>query len=290
MSCSTHGWSATKRCEPKSLFSLPPEVRQLIYEYLLLSPIPLPPTPPQSRQYVYTAILRTNHRIYLEAVNLLYKRNDFAVHLRSNLHKVAYEPFLSALTKSNAEKIKEVEIVLWGSYNADEGDTVHFGAENFCVALQNLVYAPKLVVAVDLVMTGMEAQGDSFGAQNFCAFDWLMATFADEWFFSKTRFDLFRGVVRFHMKKMFLHRRIKTCESRWFREARATPGLQDHELRTLRDLEERYGLPHDDGEEEEEEDRSVDSVNEDTPSDSNDEETIDGKEDGNVEGIGEDEK
>ena len=144
MSCNFTDLPAMTQCQQKTFFSLPLEVRYIIYEYLLLSPLPLPPTPPQSQQYVYTAILRTNHRVYLEAIDVLYERNYFAVHLRSTLNKIAYEPFLKALTKSNAAKIKKLEIVLWGNYNEDDRDTVCFGTENFCVALQNLVYGPEI--------------------------------------------------------------------------------------------------------------------------------------------------
>jgi hypothetical protein len=171
----------------------------------------------------------------------------FAIHLRSALHQIAYEPFLSSLTVHNAAKIEQLEIILWGNYNEDNGDTVSFGTENFGIALQNLIYVPKLVVPIDLVIkTKIEIEEDesSPGSVTFCAFDWLMATFAGEWFFDRTYFDLFRGVAAFHMSRMFPQNRFRTCESRWFREARATPDLLEHERRSLWDLEDRYGLSH----------------------------------------------
>ncbi len=229
-----------------SFFSLPLEIRNLIYENLLLSPLPLPPTPPQSEQHVWATILRTNRRIYNEAIDFLYERNYFTIHLRCALHKVAYEPFLSSLSMENASRIKEVEIVLWGNYNEDDGDTMAFGTEDFGISLQNLIYAPKMVVAIDIVKTKMEAQEEdpAHVTTNFCAFDWLMATFVDEWYFDRTFFDLFRAVACFHMKRMFSNGRIKTCHSRWFRESRATPGSKEHERRRLWELEERYGLSH----------------------------------------------
>ncbi len=202
------------------------------------------------QQYIWTAILRTNRRIYNESIDFLYGRNCFAIHLRANLNKSAYEPFLSNLSVENATKIKEVEIVLWGHYNENDGDTVSFGTENFGIALQNLVYAPKLVVCID-IETQDEGQDVDLvhGARSFCAFDWLMATFVDEWFFNKTYFDLFRAVARFHMSRMFPNSRIQRCESRWFKESRANPALKEHERRLLWDLEERYGLVHEDDEE-----------------------------------------
>jgi hypothetical protein len=251
MSDKTRNSSTPSDAGRKSYFSLPPEVRNLIYEYLLLSPLPLPPTPPQSEQHVYTAILRANRRIYLEAIDILYERNFYNIHLRSALHKVAYEPFLSGLTALNASKIKDLEIILWGNYSDDDGDTVSFGTENFCIALRNLIYAPKLVVSIDIINTRPEIleQESAHATTNFCAFDWLISTFVNEWFFNKTCFDLFRAVARFHMKRMFFNHQIESCESRWFSEARATPGLKEHERRRLWDLEERYGLPHEDDEE-----------------------------------------
>ncbi|KAF7514135.1 hypothetical protein GJ744_004460 [Endocarpon pusillum] len=233
-----------------SFFSLPLEIRNLIYENLLVSPIPLPPTPPQSEQHIWTAILRANRHIYNEAVDFLYGRNCLAIHLRSNLNQSAYEPFLSNLSVQNAMKIKEVEIVLWGRYNEEDGDTVSFGTENFGIALQNLVYAPKLVVCIDI-----ETQHDAEevelvrGGRTFCAFDWVMATFADQWFFNKTYFDLFRAVARFHMGRMFPISQIKTCESGWFKELRANAALKQHERTLLWDLEDRYALTHEDDEE-----------------------------------------
>jgi hypothetical protein len=238
--------STEKQSGQKSLFSLPSEVRNLIYEYLLLSPLPLPPTPPQSEQHVHTAILRASRRTYFEANDVLYGRNFFVIHLRSTLHKVAYEPFLSALTVLNASKIKELEIVLWGNYNEDNGDTVSFGTNNFCIALQNLIYARKLVISIDTVKTKIEAEDEEpcHSSMYFCAFDWLMATFANEWFSGKTYFDLFRALARFHMKRIFFDRQVQTCESRWFSEARATPSLCEREHKRLWELEERYGLPH----------------------------------------------
>lgn len=232
----------------KSFFSFPLEIRKLIYGQLLLSPIPLPPTPPQSRQHVFTAILRTNRRIYLEAIDILYKRNFFTIHLRSQLHQIAYEPFLSNLSMANAAKITQLEIVLWGNYKDDSCDTVSFGTENFGITLQNLIYAPRLVVSIDLVETkdGAQEEDPNHASRNFCAFDWLMATFANEWYFNNTYFDLFRAVARFHMNQIFPKSRIKTGESRWFSEARATPSLRMHEQRRLWELEERYGILHDD--------------------------------------------
>ncbi len=232
-----------------SLFSLPLEIRNLLYEKLLVSPHPLPPTPPQSQQHIWTAILRTNRRIYDEAIDFLYGRNCFAIHLRSNLNKSAYEPFLSNLSVENAMKIKEVEIILWGHHHEDEDDTVSFGTENFSIALQNIVYAPKLVVCIDIeTLDEMQDDEPGHGARTFCAFDWLMVTFADEWFFKKTYFDLFRAVARFHMSRMFQSTQIQTCESRWFKDSRANPALREHERTLLWDLEERYGLAHEDDE------------------------------------------
>lgn len=233
-----------------SFFSLPLEIRHLIYENLLVSPIPLPPTPPQSEQHIWTAILRANRRIHDEAIDVLYGLNCLAIHLRSNLSQSTYEPFLSSLSVQNAMKIKEVEIVLWGRYNEEDGDTVSFGTENFGIALQNLVHAPKLVVCIDI-----EPQHDGeevelgHGGRTFCAFDWVMATFANEWFFNKTYFDLFRAVARFHMGRMFPNRQTKTCECRWFKESRANAALKQHERTLLWDLEDRYGLTHEDDEE-----------------------------------------
>jgi hypothetical protein len=275
---------------PKSFFSLPIEIRNLIYENLLISPLPLPPTPPQSEQNVYTAILRTNRCVYLEAIDILYEHNLFAIHLRSSLHKVAYEPFLSNLTADNAAKIKELEIVLWGNHTEDDGDTVQFGTENFGIALQNLIYAPKLVVCIDIViMKREELEEDSVHATTeFCAFDWLMATFADEWFFSKTYFDLFRAVARFHMSRMFPVRRFPTCESRWFSDARATPGSREHEQRRLWELEDRYGLPHEEDEERpegsEDEDRGSEAYEEDMGDAEDDEDDKDMENSGDDEG------
>jgi hypothetical protein len=230
------------------LFSLPPEVRHLIYENLLLSPLPLPPTPPQSEQHVFTNILRANHKVYAEAVDILYTRNMFTIHLRSALHRIAYEPFLSELSAENAAKIKELEIILWGNYNENDGDTISFGTESFGIALKNLIYAPKLVVSIDIIRTRQEEEDDDdpgHGRRSFCAFDWLMATFANEWFFANTYFDLFRGIAKFHMNQTFVDRPIRICEGRWFTEARAEPGEKENEEKTLWELEERYGIPHD---------------------------------------------
>jgi hypothetical protein len=229
-----------------SLFSLPLEIRQLIYEKLLISPIPLPPTPPQSEQYVYTAILRTNRRVYDEAIDFLYQRNFFAIHLRSNLSKFAYNPLLSNLAAENAAKIRELEIVLWGNYDENDGDTVSFGTENFGIALKNLVYAPKFVICIDVESQDEEAHdmAPSHGTNLFCAFDWLMATFTVKAFYNKTYFDLFRAVARFHMDRMFPDSHVQMCESRWFSECRAIPDLRQHERRRLWELEDRYGLAH----------------------------------------------
>jgi hypothetical protein len=192
----------------------------------------------------------------------------FNIHLRSTLHKFTYEPFLSALSVLNAAKIKHLEIVLWGDYNEDDGDTVSFGNHDFGIALRNLIYAPKLVVCIDIVTTNAKAQQEdsSHSSSNFCAFDWLMAAFADEWYFHKTCFDLFRAVARFHMTRMFLEPTIHTCKSRWFSEARADPGLRHHERRRLWELEERYGLAH-----EEDEERPSGSEDEDVRSSKDDE-------------------
>lgn len=246
-----------------SLFSLPLEIRKLIYQCLLVSPIPLPPAPPQSEQHVWTPILRTNRCIYLEAIDFLYGRNYFSIHLRSRLNNLAYEPFLSHLSIENASKIKEIEIVLWGNHNEDNGDTISFGTENFGIALRNLIYAPRLIVAIDIVKIKLvvEEEEPSRGLEDFCGFDWLIATFVNEWYFNKTYFDLFIAVARFHMKRMFSNGRIKTCQSRWFREARSTPGLKEQERRRLWDLEDRYGLSH-----EKDEDRPKDIENEDDES------------------------
>ena len=228
---------------------MPPEVRRLIYEYLLVSPLPLPPAPPQSEQHVHAAILRVNRSIYLEAIDLLYGHNSFIIHLRSRLHQLAYEPFLSALTAANARKIKEVDIVLWGNFTEDDGDTVSFGTEDFGIALQNLIYCPKLVVSIDIVVTNIEEDDDASTSDstNFCAFDWLVSTFANEWYFDNICFDLFRAVARFHMKRMF-DRPVQECESRWFAEARADLAMARHERRKLWELEDRYGLAHEEDE------------------------------------------
>ena len=244
--------STSQDCGPRrtSFFLLSPEVRSLIYEYLLVSPLPLPPIPPQSEQNVYTSILRVNRRIYLEAIDVLYGHNSFNIHLRSTLHKLVYEPFLSALTAANAAKIKEVDIVLWGNFAEDNGDIVSFGTDNFGIALQNLICCPKLVVSIDIVVTRIEEDEDasSSGSIDFCAFDWLMATFAHDRFFNKTFFDLFRAVARFHMKRMLFGRPVQECESRWFTEARADPAMMGHERRQLWELEDRYGLAHEEDE------------------------------------------
>jgi hypothetical protein len=217
----------------------------MIYENLLISPIPLPPTPPQSEQYIYTAILRTSRRVYGEAIDFLYERNFFAIHLRSNLNKCAYNPLLSNLAADNAAKIKELEIVLWGNFNENNGDTVSFGTENFGIALKNLIYAPKFVICIDLEPKDEDWEmAPDHGTNLFCAFDWVMATFTVKAFYDKTYFDLFRAVARFHMKRMFPASHLQMCESRWFSECRATPGLRQHERRRLRELEDRYGLAH----------------------------------------------
>jgi len=228
-----------------SLFSLPLEIRNLIYENLLISPIPLPPTPPQSEQYIYTAILRTNRRVYDEAIAFLYERNFFAIHLRSNLNKYAYNPLLSNLAADNAVKIRELEIVLWGSYNENNGDTVSFGTENFGIPLKNLVYAPKFVICIDIESQDEEVEiTPEHSTKLFCAFDWLMTTFTVEAFHNKTYFDLFRAVARFHMKYMFPDSHVQMCKSRWFSESRATPGIRHHEQSRMWELEDRYGLAH----------------------------------------------
>lgn len=268
-----------------SLFSLPLEIRNLIYKNLLLSPIPLPPIPPQSEQYVYTAILRTNRCIYDEAIDFLYQRNFFAIHLRSNLNKSAYDPLLSNLTAQNAAKIRGLEIVLWGNYDENDGDTVSFGTENFGIALENLIYAPKLVVCIDIEMQD-EAQdvGPGHGSMDFCAFDWLMATFSDEWFYNKTYFDLFRAVARFHMNRMFPDSHLQMCESQWFSESRATPGLKQHEQMRLWDLEERYGLTHEEGE-----DKPDDSENGDRGTQGDDDDMGSDEDDKGMESDGNDE-
>jgi hypothetical protein len=242
-----------------SLFSLPLEIRNQIYENLLISPIPLPPTPPQSQQYIYTAILRTNRRVYVEAIDFLYERNFFAIHLRSNLDKYAYNPLLSNLAADNAAKIRELEIVLWGSYNENNGDIVSFGTENFGIALKNLVYAPKFVICIDIESHDEERDMEpGRGTNIFCAFDWLMATFTVKAFYNKTYFDLFRAVARFHMKHMFPDSHVQMCQSRWFSESRATLGIRQHEQRRMWELEDRYGLAH-----EENEDSLHDSENDD---------------------------
>lgn len=147
-----------------------------------------------------------------------------------------------------------MEIVLWGNHNEDNGDTISFGTQNFCIALQNLIYAPKLVVCIDIVKTRIEDQDEHPGSTTlaFCAFDWLLATFSNEWFFGKTYFDLFRAVARFHMNRMFPDKRFQTCQSRWFREARASTYLTEHEHTRWWELEDRYGLPHEEYEEYEE--------------------------------------
>ncbi len=85
-----------------------------------------------------------------------------------------------------------MDIVLWGNFNEDDGDTVSFGTEGFGIALQNLVYSPRLVVSIDIVKMRIEAEDDDVSGHSsmkFCAFDWLKATFADEWCFNKTYFD-----------------------------------------------------------------------------------------------------
>ncbi len=70
----------------------------------------------------------------------------------------------------------------------------------------------------------------------------------DEWFFDKTYFDLLRAVARFHMSRMIPRSHIQTRESRWFKDSRANPAFKEHERTLLWDLEEIYGLAHEEDE------------------------------------------
>ena len=160
-----------------------------------------------------------------------------------------------------------MEIVLWGTYGGDDVDTVSFGTENFGIPLQNLIYSPRLVICIDIeTLDEVQEVEPGSSSSNFCAFDWLRATFANEWLINKTYFDLFRAVARFHMERTFSHSRIKPWESRWFMDSRATPALKEFERRRLRELEDRYGIAHG-----EDEDRLTGRKNEDAESAKEDE-------------------
>ena len=104
-----------------------------------------------------------------------------------------------------AATTKEVNIVLWGNFSENDGDTVSLGAEDFGIALPNLVSSPRLVDSIYILNTRIESEDDgawSHSSTNFRAFDWLMATFVDKWYFNKIFFDFFKAMARFHMMRM----------------------------------------------------------------------------------------
>lgn len=72
------------------------------------------------------------------------------------------------------------------------------------------------MIYIDIVYTNVEAEEEDPGhaAANFCAFDWLKATFVNERYVSKTYFDIFRAVAKVHMNRMLPNSHIQTCESR----------------------------------------------------------------------------
>lgn len=56
---------------------LPREIRDSVYVLLFLSDIPIYPSQDRAKISEYLGLLRTNHRIYAEAIEVLYGRNTF---------------------------------------------------------------------------------------------------------------------------------------------------------------------------------------------------------------------
>src|SRR5271156_5108071 len=58
---------------------MPREIRDHIYSLMFLSDEPIYPSKDRSSISEYLGILRTNHQIYSEAVEVLYGRNTFQI-------------------------------------------------------------------------------------------------------------------------------------------------------------------------------------------------------------------
>jgi hypothetical protein len=79
---------------------IPREIRDHIYSLMFLSDEPIYPSKDRSSISEYLGILRTNHQIYCEAVEVLYGRNTFQI--RGSPARAAPE-FLNLLTSQRRE-------------------------------------------------------------------------------------------------------------------------------------------------------------------------------------------
>lgn len=218
----TSGWSL--------LLNLPIEIRNMIYEYLLVAPEPLPTfTPP----VLGVNILRTCRQIYRETVVVLYERNEWRLELQSKAKKY-YEYFLSRLSVSNAKRMRDLEIVLWGDYFGDV--PLHWeqhGQTKFPVRagidLKHLIHAPTLVVCIDFYEDVKNIEG---GVRDWLG-ELLHLSFTKQPFEDKLVFDTFKRAARDGLDAFYGMNAYRSCvDSKWFRERRCAQALSSREADT----------------------------------------------------------
>ncbi|KUJ09575.1 uncharacterized protein LY89DRAFT_761184 [Mollisia scopiformis] len=114
----TKAKAAQETC--RFLIMLPPEVRDMIYRYLLVkdTPIritPLPHIPISRPRTFHSAILRTNKKIYEEARSIFYSANLFVVgngdtYTRNVPNLEGLKVFIKRVPKSCLPMIKNIEL------------------------------------------------------------------------------------------------------------------------------------------------------------------------------------
>ena len=220
------GWSL--------LLDLPREIRNIIHEYLLVAPGPLPTFVPP---VLGVNVLRTCRQVYRETLVVLYKRNQWRFEFQSK-EKKYYEYFLSCLSVSNAKRMRDLEIVLWGDYFGEV--PLHWerrGQTNLPVRagidLKHLIHAPKLVVCIDFYEDVTDIEGD--------VHDWLdellHLSFTNQPFGEKLVFDTSKRIARDCLDVFYGRNAYRSCvDSRWFRERRCAQVLSSGEDDTEADV------------------------------------------------------
>ena len=195
----------------------------MIYEHLLVAPEPLPTVMPP---VLGVNILRTCRQVYRETVAVLYERNHWRLEFQSKAKKY-YEYFLSRLSASNAKRMRNLEIVLWGDYFGDV--PLHWeqrGQTKFPVRagidLKHLIHAPRLVVCIDFYEDVKNIEGG--------VHDWLdellHLSFTNQPFEDKLVFDTFKRAARDGLDAFYGINAYRTCmDSKWFKERRSAQAL-----------------------------------------------------------------
>ena len=211
------------------LLSLPAEIRNLIYDYLLLSPEFLPTISPP---ILAVNVLRTCRQIYEEAIQVLYSWNQWRIEFQSGSKKY-YEYFLSRLSVANAKRMHHLEIVLWGDYFGDiplhwekRGDTMFVVGTG--IDLKHLVHAPRLLVCIDFYNSDMELES----GPNTWLWELFTLSFIGRPFQHKLVFDTFRKRARDSLDALYGVGRYRSCsDSLWFRRQR----LEDESMAAHKD-------------------------------------------------------